>query len=240
LPEEALVKVEVQAGRDEEETRAIERVVMAGDYGALSPKQRVIYVQMLCDRLGINWHTRPFLWIVLNGRLTLYATRNASDQIRATRNISITIVDRQRLEGDVFVVRALATTPDGRTDESLGAVSVAGLQGEPLANALMKAETKAKHRVTQSISGLSFLDETEVDSVRAVSKQAEGVRRIQPPPLAPGTGSGQVEFTSPAVDATVAPEVEKPVNLAPAVEPVEAKKPVKYPPASAPVRAKIT
>ncbi|MGE5594790.1 MAG: hypothetical protein ACM3S1_01995 [Hyphomicrobiales bacterium] len=55
---------------------------------------------------------------------------------------------------------------DGRTDESVGAVSVKGLQGENLANALMKAETKATRRVTLSVAGLGWLDETEVASVQ--------------------------------------------------------------------------
>jgi len=39
------------------------------------------------------------------------------------------------------------------------------LQGESLANALMKAETKAKRRVTLSICGLGMLDETEIGSI---------------------------------------------------------------------------
>jgi hypothetical protein len=55
--------------------------------------------------------------------------------------------------------------PDGRTDEATGAVSLAGLSGTNLANSLMRAETKAKRRVTLSICGLGWLDESEVDSV---------------------------------------------------------------------------
>jgi len=63
-------------------------------------------------------------------------------------------------------VTAQATLPNGRSDESTGAVPIARLQGENLANALMKAETKAKRRVTLSICGLSVLDESELDGVR--------------------------------------------------------------------------
>ena len=36
---------------------------------------------------------------------------------------------------NVYIVRARATLPDGRVDRSLGAVSLAGLNGEALANA---------------------------------------------------------------------------------------------------------
>jgi hypothetical protein len=65
---------------------------------------------------------------------------------------------------DCYVVTARATTPI-RQDESIGAVNIAGLKGDVRANAMMKAETKAKRRVTLSICGLGMLDETEVDSI---------------------------------------------------------------------------
>jgi hypothetical protein len=52
-------------------------------------------------------------------------------------------------------------------DAAKGAVSVQGLKGEALANALMKAETKAKRRATLSICGLGFLDETEIEDIPA-------------------------------------------------------------------------
>jgi len=39
------------------------------------------------------------------------------------------------------------------------------MNAEDKANAIMKCETKAKRRVTLSICGLGFLDETEVDSI---------------------------------------------------------------------------
>jgi hypothetical protein len=55
--------------------------------------------------------------------------------------------------------------PDGRIDEATGAVTISGLKGEALANAMMKAETKAKRRVTLSMSGLNMLDESEVKDI---------------------------------------------------------------------------
>jgi hypothetical protein len=44
-------------------------------------------------------------------------------------------------------------------------VTVGHLKGDALANALMKAETKAKRRVTLSIAGLGWLDETELETI---------------------------------------------------------------------------
>lgn len=187
--EDIKTEMVVRDSISEEESKKIEKLVMAGDFGALNTTQRLQYIQMLCNKLGISWHTQPFIWITLNNKLTLYATKNCSDQLRATRKISVQIVERAQI-GDVFVVRAKATMPDGREDESLGAVSTKGKSGEDLANVLMRAETKAKHRVTKSICGLSFLDETEVQDMPKVATNApSGPRRILPAPVSVSAGS---------------------------------------------------
>lgn len=149
----------------------IERLVALGDLGGLQPMERAAYYTKVCESLGLNPLTQPFAYITLNGKLTLYAKKDTSDQLRKIYAISIVIVKRERAD-DLCVVTARATTPDGRTDESIGAVNLAGLKGENLANALMKAETKAKRRVTLSICGLGWLDETEVQDVRG-AKQME-------------------------------------------------------------------
>jgi hypothetical protein len=62
-------------------------------------------------------------------------------------------------------------TPDGRMDESTGVVTLGNARGDNLCNAMMKAETKAKRRVTLSICGLSMLDETEVETVPGAQAQ---------------------------------------------------------------------
>ena len=142
----------------------IEQVLISGDLNRLTAEQRNIYYKSVCDSLGLNPLTRPFDYIVLNGKLTLYARKDCTDQLRSLRGISIRIVSRETIEG-VTIVTAQATDKTGRIDESTGAVSVANLRGEALANAVMKAETKAKRRVTLSICGLGFTDESEVESI---------------------------------------------------------------------------
>lgn len=146
------------------ELQKIEKVLLKGDLSALGDDERIAYYKAVCESLGLNPLTRPFEYIVLNGRLTLYARRDATDQIRKRDGISIEITSRERVD-ELYIVSARATTPDGRRDEAIGAVSIAGLRGDELANAIMKAETKAKRRVTLSISGLGWLDETEVETV---------------------------------------------------------------------------
>ena len=146
---------------------AVRLAVANGDLEELDREARAEYYKAVCESVGLNPLTRPLDHLELNGKLTLYAKRDATDQLRHKHQVSIEIVDRVTQE-DVYIVRARATLPDGRSDGSLGAVSLAGLNGEALANALMKAETKAKRRVALSICGLGLLDETEVETIRDV------------------------------------------------------------------------
>lgn len=139
-------------------------VITAGDLARLTPEQRVTYYGKVCQSLGLNPLTKPLEYVQLSGRLTLYANKNAAEQLRKLHYISIRITS-QRIEGDVYVVAVEGTDPTGRTDSDIGAVPIAGLRGEALSNAMMKAVTKAKRRLTLSVCGLGLLDETEVDSI---------------------------------------------------------------------------
>jgi len=148
-------------------TSQLEKVLIGGDLASLKPEERVMYYKAVCESVGLNPLTKPFEYISLNGKLTLYARRDATDQLRQLHKVSITIISREVME-DCYVVTARATTPN-RQDESIGAVSIANTKGEARANAMMKAETKAKRRVTLSVCGLGMLDETEVDSIPGAS-----------------------------------------------------------------------
>lgn len=173
----------------EKDLGAIEQVLVQGDLSKLSSDQRIVYYNGVCDSLGLNKLTRPFEYITLNGKLTLYARRECTEQLRKMYNVSITITAREKI-GDVYVVTAKAKMPDGREDESTGAVALGTLKGDMLANAYLKAETKAKRRVTLSICGLGILDESEVDSVtkedskagKLNSRQSEQAKDVTPMP----------------------------------------------------------
>jgi len=145
----------------------LERVVIGGDLSKLSTGERLTYYSQVCQSVGLNPLTRPFEYITLNGKLTLYARRDATDQLRSLKNVSVEIKSREVVEG-CYVVTAGATMKD-RHDESIGAVVLGDLKGEARANAIMKAETKAKRRVTLSICGLGLLDETEVETIPGAS-----------------------------------------------------------------------
>lgn len=144
--------------------------VVGGNLATLSPAQRVSYYGQVCQSVGLNPFTKPFDFLLLNGKVVLYATKSATDQLRSLRGVSITIVSRE-VESGVLTVTARARMADGREDEDVGAVVIEKLSGDSLANAKMKAVTKAKRRVTLSICGLSMLDESEIETVR-------GARRV--------------------------------------------------------------
>lgn len=184
---------------------AIEQVLIGGDLSKLNPEQRLSYYKGVCESLGLNPLTRPFDYINLNGKLVLYAKRDCTDQLRKKHAVSITQVDSKSVS-EVFIVTAHAKDKDGREDSSTGAVAVANLKGDALANALMKAETKAKRRVTLSICGLGLLDETEVETIPTSS------------PTQRANGGANGSKTAPTVQPQASPAAKQ-NNLTPAHAP---------------------
>lgn len=194
----------------EDAARALSRVILEGDLSKLSDAERVTHYNATCQSLGLNPLTRPLEYIRLNGKLVLYARKDCTDQLRALRKVSVTITDRT-ISGDLVMVTARATTPDGRQDEDIGSVPLGRLEGEAKANAIMKAMTKAKRRVTLSICGLGFLDETEVESIAnssvvgvSVPEQAE---QPAPQPQEDGPGAAR-RFSFDLLDDQLAQFVE--------------------------------
>ncbi len=154
--------------QNETELRPEERALLLGDLSKLSPEQRSDLYVKVCNSLGLNPLTNPFNYISLSGKLVLYATRNCTDQLRSIKGVSVQIQSREVVE-DLYIVTARATLPSGRCDESIGAVPLGNLKGEARANTIMKCETKAKRRVTLSICGLSYMDETEVETIQGAT-----------------------------------------------------------------------
>lgn len=192
---------------------AIEQVLVGGDLSQLTTEQRLQYYSAVCNSLKLNPLTRPFEYLLLDSpgggkKLTLYARKDATDQLRNINGVSITSCSGELVEG-VYVVTASATDMDGRVDIATGAVAlekeggewksrgdgkrffqadgtVKPLTGEARANAMMKAETKAKRRVTLSLCGLGMLDETEVETIHGAQvgepPAARTVSQPQPRP----------------------------------------------------------
>lgn len=142
----------------------IANLVLQGDISKMNPTQRTSYYKQFCDSLGLNPLTQPFKIIKFQGKETLYATKDCTEQLRKIYGVSIIDLTSTTVNG-VHIVTAKAQDKNGRTDAATGAVTIEGMKGDMLANALMKAETKAKRRVTLSICGLGMLDESEIETI---------------------------------------------------------------------------
>lgn len=153
----------------------IQSLVLNGDLSGMNGEQKVQFYTNICKSLGLNPLTQPFEIINLKGKLKMYAKKDATDQLRKIYGVSVTDLEKTQIN-DIYMVTAKGEDRTGRTDSAIGAVSITGLMGENLANAIMKAESKAKRRLTLSLCGLGMLDETEVESIAKAeteNKQAE-------------------------------------------------------------------
>jgi len=145
------------------QSNTLEQVIINGDLSKLTPAERVNYYRLVCESIGLNPFTKPFDYIQLNGKLTLYAKKDATDQLRAKKSVSIDDVDISEV-GDNYVVKVKGHDSTGRCDVEIGVVKKSDMQGNS-ANAQMKAVTKAKRRLTLSLCGLGWLDETEIETI---------------------------------------------------------------------------
>ena len=152
-----------------DESAILERVIALGDLSKLDPNERIAYYRAVCESVGLNPLTKPLDYITLNGKLTLYANKGATDQIRRNRGVSIDRVEREVVEG-IYVVTVYGHDGSGRVDSDMGTVPIRGLSGDNLANAMLKALTKAKRRLTLSLCGLGMLDELEVATIPSAQR----------------------------------------------------------------------
>lgn len=142
----------------------LEALVVGGDLSKLNADQRMQYYRARCDAAGLDYRVQPFQYLSLSGKLTLYATKGATDQLISNRCLTVEIVNRGAI-GDLYEAVCRVKFADGHHVEDLAAVTIAGLKGEPLANAVMKCVTKAKRRTVLSACGLGMMDELETETI---------------------------------------------------------------------------
>jgi len=166
----------------------ISNLILTGDLSKLSPQEKVQYYGKLCKSLGLNPLTKPFDYIILQGREVLYANKNCAEQLRLLHGISV-VDSTQEIINNMCIVKVKVQDKNGRYDIGTGVVPLENLSGDALANALMKAETKAKRRATLSLCGLGMLDETELETINIqhtepelkniVDKRAEAIEKLK-------------------------------------------------------------
>lgn len=148
------------------DTNVVSQLILNGDLSKLTATDKVKYYNGYCERMGLDPFTKPFDILRLNGKEVLYCTRSGAQQLNKLHNVSHKITAREMVEAaGVYQVSVVASLPDGRCTESIGAVNITGLKGESYANAIMKAETKAKRRATLDLLGLGVIDESEAESI---------------------------------------------------------------------------
>ena len=202
-----------QFDNKEKSSNELEKVILNADLSSLTGEQRVNYYMQVCNQYGLDAFTRPFEYIKLNNKLTLYATKACAAALIELKSISTRIVSQEQFQ-DVFVVTCEATRKDenGNTQvaQDIGVVPIANLKGDQLGNAMMKAATKAKRRTVLNMAGLGQTDETEIQSI-ANTSSAPVVRvevdalgeiaeeQVIPPEVSPV--AKRVQAPTPNVDA---------------------------------------
>ena len=139
-------------------------IVLRGDLSGLNEDQKKQYYLYRCKQVGLDPAAKPFDLLTLNGKQILYANASATQQLCALHKLSTQITHRERVDG-IYLVSVRVTGSDGRVSENQGAVDVGNLVGERLANAILKATTKAIRRSVLAHCGLGMLDETEVETI---------------------------------------------------------------------------
>lgn len=181
--------------------KVIESIVTRGDLSALSEGQLVSYYNYRCGQVGLDPSAKPFDLLVLNGKKVLYANAGATQQLSSVHGLSTAITLRERIES-IYCVSARVTGKDGRSTENQGAVDIANLSGEKLANAIMKATTKAIRRTVLAHCGLGMLDETEIETIPGAVATPMPITPIAPVPTNAEVLEGKYKVLIPNGDET--------------------------------------
>lgn len=188
---------------------ALLSAVAAGkDTRQLTGAQRRALLASLHHQLGLNPLSGAVMFLLTNGRETLYVKKEGTDQIARREKLT-----RETLKGPcvetmegvkVVICQVCVKHPDGRAETCTATLP---FSAGGLVNDLMKVETKAKRRATLSLCGLGMLAEDEIETIpgaRTVpadvldevpaerDPEREAIQAEAAPPSAP--------LTSPALD----------------------------------------
>jgi len=146
-----------------------EAAAFSGDLAKLQPEERGVYLLQFCQSLGVNPLSGAIQFLMLDGRLVLYATKGCAQQLARRDHVTVKTSEPKVVLG-ILMCEATAelTTPDGqiRTANNVGCVPWDDkAAAKEKCNAVMKCVTKAERRVILSICGLGLMDEAELDTV---------------------------------------------------------------------------
>ncbi|MBT9258254.1 MAG: hypothetical protein KM310_00650 [Clostridiales bacterium] len=145
---------------------------------------------------GLDPDSEPFRWIRVRNQEqpVLYADRTTVDQLMKIYGLSADIIDQgfERFDSGILVAWAKARVTDGaKSRVSLGAVRAPAHSAFEIANALMKAETKAVRRAVIRFLALPVVDESELDTME--TSPGTETSPGQPSPASPPPASPRAE-----------------------------------------------
>lgn len=188
---------------------ALLSAVAAGkDTRQLTGAQRRALLASLHHQLGLNPLSGAVMFLLTNGRETLYVKKEGTDQIARREKLT-----RETLKGPcvetmegvkVVICQVCVKHPDGRAETCTATLP---FSAGGLVNDLMKVETKAKRRATLSLCGLGMLAEDEIETIpgaRTVpadvlderDPERDAIQAEAAPPPAPLTSPALDEFYS--------------------------------------------
>lgn len=138
-----------------------------GDLSKLTKEQQEEYVLAACEFLQVP----PELGLVGLSlmdtgdgarQLLLYVKRGATDIIRDRLKISVDKLEPSNGDGYVGWI-ATGSDANKRQEIAVGAVSIKGISGVAVANAVKTSQTQALRRMTLQFAGGGFLDVTELN-----------------------------------------------------------------------------
>jgi hypothetical protein len=158
----------------------VSSLVTTGDLSRLTAMQKVQLYNYRCAQVGLDPAAKPFDLLKLNGKEILYANAGCTQQLAQLHKLSVEIISRDKVE-DLFIVHARVKDAEGRSTDNTGAVAIGNLKGEALANAIMKATTKAIRRTVLAHVGLGMMDETEVETIPGAIRTVGLAEAAEPP-----------------------------------------------------------
>jgi hypothetical protein len=153
----------------------VSSIILNNDLSKLSKEQQVQYVAYRCKSAGLDVAGSPFNLIPnKEGKLFLYANKEAAAQLNQLRGLSPVVYKEELLMNDTVYKVTYRVTEGGRATEDCGAVGLVKVKKVPgkedeirklspdeMADAIMKAHTKAKRRAILTHCGIGTNDSDE-------------------------------------------------------------------------------
>jgi hypothetical protein len=166
------------------------------DLESLTEPQRQEYLRAVCKHMGVpdNLNLVALTYVDETdgpARLVAYAKRGATEAVRNNLQIDIVSLDNKMIGGSIVFTAVAKSKVTGRQEISTGSKWVDGLQGAPLDDAIMTAQTRALRRVTLQFMGAGVLDESEVSQRKTIYTQSAPQFVPPQPTVQPSSAPGK-------------------------------------------------